>query len=195
MQDITRRGVEMASIWTIGHSTHPLELFLPMLQGHRISLLLDVRKIPRSRHNPQFNHDALPQSLASCAIAYRHEPALGGLRKPAPDSPNTGWQNPGFRAYADYMMTPAFEKQMESLVSLASTEKVALMCAEALPWRCHRSLVSDALAARGIDVLHIVTAVQARAHKLTPFARVEGTHLSYPGLVPQDALARDSEAR
>jgi uncharacterized protein (DUF488 family) len=145
-----------------------------------VQRLVDIRTVPRSRHNPQFNQDALPGALAGAGIAYAHLKELGGLRRPRPDSPNRAWRNDSFRGYADYMQTPEFEAALQGLLEMASRERLALMCAEAVPWRCHRSLVADALLARGIPVEEILGPGQSRAHRLTPFARVEGARVTYP---------------
>ena len=142
--------------------------------------MLDVRKVPRSRHNPQFALDALPASLHTAGIAYTHLPALGGLRRARPDSPNTGWRNLSFRGYADYMQTQEFEQGVQWVAEAAQTELCALMCAEAVPWRCHRSLIGDALLVRGIRVEDIIGEKGRKPHVLTPFARVYGTSITYP---------------
>jgi uncharacterized protein (DUF488 family) len=173
----------MPTIFTIGHSTHPIEEFVHLLQAHGVEQLIDIRTVPRSRTNPQFNRDALPNSLKDAGIGYLHMPALGGLRHARRDSPNTGWRNASFRGYADYMQTPDFAAAIDSLVELASGRQVAIMCAEAVPWRCHRSLVADALFARGIPVEDILSAGRRQLHKLTPFAKLEGTRVWYPGLL------------
>jgi uncharacterized protein (DUF488 family) len=165
---------------TIGHSNRTLAEFLAMLQAHRVELLVDVRTVPRSRHNPQFNLENLPGSLASAGIGHRHMPGLGGLRHPRKDSTNTGWRNDSFRGYADYMQTPEFGQNIEELLALDEERRLAVMCAESVPWRCHRSLIADALTARGIPVLHIMSATKANPHKLTSFARVEGERVTYP---------------
>ncbi len=167
-------------LFTIGHSTRSLAEFVALLQGAGVTLVADVRTIPRSRHNPQFNRDTLPEALAAAGIAYRHLPALGGLRHTGPGSPNTGWRNASFRGFADYMQTPAFAAGLDELLGLAQQARVAIMCAEAVPWRCHRSLIADALVARGIPVQDIVGAGHSQPHRLTPFARVEGTNVTYP---------------
>jgi uncharacterized protein (DUF488 family) len=175
-------------IYTIGHSTRPLDEFISMLQAHSISRLIDVRTVPRSARNPQFNRESLPEDLAKARIQYEHLPALGGLRKPRPDSVNTGWKNESFRGYADYMQTPEFVRALERLIGEARIEEaeqandahVCIMCAEAVPWRCHRSLVSDALLARGIRAMHIMSAKAAQPHNLTSFARVRGERVTYP---------------
>lgn len=168
------------AIHTIGHSTHTLDEFIAMLEAHSISRLIDIRTVPRSARNPQFNRESLPQSLAKAGIHYAHLAALGGLRKPRPDSVNTAWRNESFRGYADYMQTPEFAAALNRLVEAARNERVCIMCAEALPWRCHRSLVSDALLARGIPAFHIMSAKTAQPHVLTPFARVRGERVTYP---------------
>jgi len=154
--------------------------FLALLLGHSVQRLVDVRTISRSRRNPQFNADTLEASLSTAGIAYLHLKALGGLRRPRPGSPNGGWRNLSFRGYADYMQTPPFADALQQCIDLAIGKRVTLMCAEAVPWRCHRSLIADALLVRGIDVLEIVGAATLRAHALTPWARVEGTVVTYP---------------
>ena len=143
-------------------------------------MVADVRTVPRSRHNPQFNRETLPQALKTVGLGYVHLPGLGGWRSPRADSPNQGWRSPAFRGYADYMLTPEFEQHLEALVELARRARVALMCAEALPWRCHRSLIADALLVRGIDVEHIMGRESSQPHRLNPMARVEGRRLTYP---------------
>jgi uncharacterized protein (DUF488 family) len=172
----------MPAIFTIGHSTHPIDEFVHLLQTHGVEQLIDIRTVPRSRTNPQFNRDTLPNSLQAARIGYVHMPALGGLRQARADSPNTAWRNASFRGYADYMQTPEFAAAIESLIEFAGGRQVAIMCAEAVPWRCHRSLVADALSARGIPVEDILSAGRRQPHKLTPFAKVEGTRVWYPGL-------------
>jgi uncharacterized protein (DUF488 family) len=170
-------------IFTIGHSTRPIEEFINLLQAHGVEQLIDIRTIPRSRTNPQFNREALPESLAAAGIGYRHMPSLGGLRHARPDSLNTAWRNASFRGYADYMQTPEFAAAVEKLMALGRDKQTAVMCAEAVPWRCHRSLVGDALTARGIPVEDIMSATRRPLHTLTPFAQVEGTRVWYPALV------------
>jgi uncharacterized protein (DUF488 family) len=167
-------------VLTIGHSTRPLGTFVELLQAHGVTLLADVRTVPRSRHNPQFNQDSLPESLKAAGIEYVHIPGLGGLRHARRDSVNTGWRNEGFRGYANYMQTPEFEKSLEKLIDQARRRRVAIMCAEAVPWRCHRSLIADALTARGVQVEHISSTSPPKPHALTPFARVEGMRVTYP---------------
>jgi len=168
------------TIFTIGHSTRPITEFLELLRAHGIRQLLDIRTIPKSRRNPQFNTDALASSLAAAKIAYIHMKDLGGLRHPARDSVNLGWRNESFRGYADYMQTPAFAHALDRAIHLAEKTPTVLMCAEAVPWRCHRSLVADALAVRGIRVLEIISDAAPKEHALTPFAHVEGARITYP---------------
>jgi uncharacterized protein (DUF488 family) len=168
------------SVFSIGHSTRNLDEFLELIERFRIQWLLDIRTIPRSRHVPQFNSDSLERALQNHGIGYRHVKRLGGLRKPAHNSPNMGWRNLSFRGFADYMQTAEFKKGLSEVLDLASKKKVALMCAEAVPWRCHRSLISDSLLIRGIEVLHIISAKNVRLHELTPFAAVKGDRITYP---------------
>lgn len=170
-------------ILTIGHSTHPIETFLEMLAANGVEQLADVRTIPKSRHNPQFNSEALAQELARHGIGYVHLSGLGGLRHARKDSINTGWKNASFRGYADYMQTPQFDESVRELIALAEQRQTAIMCAEAVPWRCHRSLIGDALVARGIAVEDIMTKTSRKPHTLTPFAKVEGDTVTYPGLI------------
>jgi uncharacterized protein (DUF488 family) len=170
-----------SAFFTIGHSDRTVESLIEILKAHGIDLLVDVRTVPRSRHNPQFNREALPGPLAAAGIEYIHMPGLGGLRHPRKDSINTGWRNLSFRGYADYMQTPEFAHRLEELIRLGESRRACLMCAESVPWRCHRSLIADALSARGIPVWHIMSAQKANPHKLTPFARLEGMNVTYPG--------------
>lgn len=176
------------AVFTIGHSTRSIEDFLELLHVHGVTCLLDVRTVPRSRHNPQFNRDTLPEPLREAGIGYGHMPELGGLRHARPDSPNMGWRNTSFRGFADYMQTPAFETGIEALIATATRERTVIMCAEAVPWRCHRSLIADALVVRGIPVKHIMSATRANPHVLTPFANVHGTHITYPAETGQQTL-------
>ena len=176
MADQTQKIV----VFTIGHSTRPIEGFIGLLESNGVRRLIDIRTIPKSRRNPQFSADNLAASLHAARIGYVHLKALGGLRHPRKDSVNTGWRNASFRGYADYMQTQEFEDALERAIELARQEPTALMCAEAVPWRCHRSLVSDALVVRGIEVREIVNESAPREHKLTPFALVEGTQITYP---------------
>jgi len=168
------------TVSTIGHSTHPIEIFIDMLQAHGIRQLVDVRTIPRSRRNPQFNRENLPASLEAAGIGYRHMPGLGGLRRPRKDSANTGWRNSSFRGYADHMQTGEFCENLNHLIQLAAEVPTAIMCAEAVPWRCHRSLIADALVVQGVSVLEILSATKAQPHAVTPFAKVNGQELTYP---------------
>jgi len=182
------------AIFTIGHSTHPIDEFVGILQAYGIRRLADVRIMPRSRHNPQFNQETLARSLQTADIAYRHMPGLGGLRHARRDSINTGWRNASFRGYADYMQTPEFEANLEALITLASDEPTAIMCAEAVPWRCHRSLIADALVARGIPVEEILTATKAQPHALTSFAKVDGHTVTYPAVADDSNLKLEFDA-
>jgi uncharacterized protein (DUF488 family) len=168
------------TVYTIGHSTRTTAEFLALLEGHGVRTLVDVRTIPRSRHNPQFNADALAATLAAAGTKYVHMASLGGLRRPRPDSVNAGWRNASFRGYADYMQTPAFADAVGELIGIATSSPTAIMCAEAVPWRCHRSLIADALLVRGVAAVEIVSATRATPHKLTPFARVDGGAITYP---------------
>ncbi len=168
------------TVFTVGHSTLPIERFVALLADYGIERLADVRTVPRSRRNPQFNADALAASLPAEHIDYVPLGELGGLRKPRPDSPNAGWRNDSFRGYADYMQTEPFVHGLERLIELSRDRRTAIMCAEAVPWRCHRSLVADALGVRGIHVVEILGAASYRDHALTPFAHVDGTTLTYP---------------
>jgi uncharacterized protein (DUF488 family) len=168
------------TVFTIGHSTRPIDKFIELLRANGITQLIDIRTIPKSRHNPQFNTDALAASLRAVRIRYLHLKALGGLRHAKADSINLGWRNASFRGFADYMQTPEFEAALDRVIQLAKERPTALMCAEAVPWRCHRSLVADALTVRKIRVLEIVSAAQPKEHTLTPFARVRGTRITYP---------------
>src|ERR1700752_3026173 len=160
------------AIFTLGHSTLPIERFIAILQIYGIERLADIRTIPRSRHNPQFNGTALANSVTAQHFEFMHIPALGGLRRARKDSPNTGWRNTCFRGYADYMQTEAFEERLATLIHMSRQKCTAIMCAEAVPWRCHRSLVADALSVRGIPAVEILSDSSYRMHKLTPFARV-----------------------
>jgi uncharacterized protein (DUF488 family) len=168
------------TVLTIGHSTHAIGEFIELLNAHEVKRLVDVRTVPRSRHNPQFNREDLRESLRAAKISYLHLPKLGGLRHARKDSINIGWRNASFRGFADYMQTPEFEAGLERLIKLAQTKRTAVMCAEAVPWRCHRSLIADALTARGIQVEHIMTAKSRQPHKITPFAQVRGRSITYP---------------
>jgi len=167
-------------VCTIGHSNRPIEVFIDLLRQNGIACLLDIRTVPKSRHNPQFGQDQLSASLAEAGIEYRYLRGLGGLRRPHKDSPNAGWRNMSFRGYADYMQTEEFAANVDAVIELGRTKACALMCAEAVPWRCHRSLVADALLVRGVHVDDIIDARSRKPHKLTPFAHVEELRITYP---------------
>lgn len=167
-------------VFTVGHSTRALDDFIALLTAHHVQRLVDVRTVPRSRHNPQFNRDTLPQGLQAAGIGYVHMAGLGGLRKPRPDSGNAAWRNLSFRGYADHMQTAEFAQSLDELMAAARKEQLALMCAEAVPWRCHRSLIGDALLAHELAVEEIVDAKRRQPHRLTPFAVVDGTTITYP---------------
>ena len=175
-------ATETTTVWTVGHSNVPVDRLLETLKSARIELLIDIRRFPMSRRNPQFNQEALAASLAEAGIDYRHAPELGGRRTPQPNSFNLGLRDPGFRGFADYMWTPEFDAALSSLIDAASTRRTAIMCAEAVPWRCHRSLIADALVARGAEVLHIIGTKQ-RPHALRPYARVQNGRVAYPALL------------
>jgi uncharacterized protein (DUF488 family) len=176
------------TIWTIGHSTRPLAEFLDLLRAHRIGLLVDVRAIPYSRRYPHFHTETLGQASDAAGIAYRHLPGLGGRRRAQPASPHRGWKNLSFRGYADYMDSPEFSLALAELIRLAEHARTAIMCAEAVPWRCHRSLISDGLLVRGWAVLHILSGTKADPHQLPDWAHVEAGRLSYPGSPPPASL-------
>jgi uncharacterized protein (DUF488 family) len=168
-------------VFALGHSTRPIEKFVEMLRAHEIDILVDIRTIPRSRHNPQFDGAALRATLADAGIDYVQMEDLGGLRRPLKGSvTNAAWLNDSFRGFADYMQTKRFDAALEKLVELAESASVAIMCAEGNPFRCHRSLVADALEARGAHVVHISGVGEGRRHKMTPFANVVGTRVTYP---------------
>jgi uncharacterized protein (DUF488 family) len=170
----------MLTVFTIGHSTRTWKAFLELLRAHGIQRVIDVRSIPRSRRNPQFNRETLPAKLRSARIGYVYLRKLGGLRHARRDSPNMGWRNASFRGFADYMQTTDFEEGLQRLIKLAKQKKSALMCAEAVPWRCHRSLIGDALVVRGIHVADILGGKRSRAHVLTSFSRVRSNRVTYP---------------
>jgi uncharacterized protein (DUF488 family) len=170
----------MVATERVGHSTLPIERFITLLHIYGIECLADIRTVPRSRHNPQFNDTALASSLTAAQIDYVPMQSLGGLRHALKNSPNTGWRNKSFRGYADYMQSQEFEDALGSLIRTSQRKRVAIMCAEAVPWRCHRSLVADALYVRGIPAVEILSESSYRMHKLTPFAHVEGAQITYP---------------
>ncbi len=188
-----RPAARPTEVLTIGHSTRSLEELLRVLESHGVEHLADVRTIPRSRHNPQFNREGLAGQLRRAGIGYAHMPALGGLRHARRDSPNGGWRNASFRGFADYMQTPEFEAGLEALIEVAARARTVIMCAEAVPWRCHRSLIADALSARGLRVEHILSPTRAERHALTAFATLEGTRVTYPPEpLPLERAARRS---
>lgn len=170
------------TLWTVGHSTRPIDDFIALLQAHGIRRLVDVRTIPRSRHNPQFNQDQLSVSLAGAGIQYVHMPGLGGLRHARRDSINTGWRNASFRGFADYMQTAEFDAALKELIRVARSRRTAIVCAEAVPWRCHRSMIADALVVRWIKVEEITSGKSTRPHQLTPWACVDGDRITYPAV-------------
>jgi uncharacterized protein (DUF488 family) len=182
-------------VLTIGHSTRTLEEFIGLLQAHGATSVVDVRTVPRSRHNPQFNKTSLPRALKKAGLEYHHIPGLGGLRHAKSDSPNMGWRNASFRGYADYMQTPEFTQSLEELIRLANKGRVVLMCAEAVPWRCHRSLIADALLVRGIHTEHIMSSTRRQLHTFTPFAKVRGTAIAYPIQILQSVPSKPSAKR
>jgi uncharacterized protein (DUF488 family) len=167
-------------VFTVGHSTRPFEELLTLLRAHEVRKVVDVRRFPGSRRNPQYAQEALAKGLLDAGLAYAHRPELGGRRTPRADSPNLGWRNSAFRGYADHMETEEFRRGIRELLSEASTTRLAVLCAEAVPWRCHRNLLADALVVRGARVQHILTPDRADPHLLTSFARSEGDHLVYP---------------
>ena len=181
-----KAGAKKLVVLTIGHSTRAWEDFLGLLRAHGVNRVVDVRSIPRSRHNPQFNREILAKKLRAARISYVHLRSLGGLRHARRDSQNMGWRNASFRGFADYMQTSKFESGLDRLMKLAAGKRTAIMCAEALPWRCHRSLIGDALTVRGVRVEDIMGLNQAKIHSLTSFARVRGNCITYPG-GPADA--------
>ncbi len=180
MPSVSKASAKGLTVLTVGHSTRTWKDFLDLLRAHRVKRVVDIRSIPRSRHNPQFNRDILSRKLRAARIGYVQLRKLGGLRRARRDSPNMGWHNASFRGFADYMQTPEFDAGLQRLIKLARQKRTALMCAEAVPWRCHRSLVADALTVRGIHVGHIMNEKTSRTHTLIPFGRVRGTCITYP---------------
>lgn len=176
-------------ICTIGHSNRPIGIFIDLLCKNEIKRVIDVRTVPRSRHNPQFNQEELQKSLETAQISYIHLPGLGGLRHTQANSPNAGWHNLSFRGYADYMQSVEFLKNIDHVLNLITAERCALMCAEAVPWRCHRSLIGDALLIRGIRVEDIIGPKERKPHKLTSFAHINGTQITYPPPPLTDLIA------
>jgi uncharacterized protein (DUF488 family) len=171
-----------AMIYTIGHSNHPIDEFIKILQAYEIGLVVDVRTIPGSRHNPKFNQSEFERELQCHDIGYTHLKGLGGLRHTTKTSINTGWENSSFRGFADYMQTEAFQAGIEQLIELARKKPTVIVCAEAVPWRCHRSLIADALLVRNLRVQDIISEKTSKAHKITPWAKVDGTTITYPGI-------------
>lgn len=167
-------------VLTIGHSTRLIGEFIRLLTAHGVGRVIDIRTIPRSRHNPQFNRDVLSPALRRAGIRYTHMSGLGGLRHARQDSVNGGWRNASFRGYADYMQTATFKRSLDRCIDLARDHCIVLMCAEAVPWRCHRALVADALLVRGIEVSEITSGIRTRPHSLTPWAKVNGLEITYP---------------
>ncbi|HEX3162975.1 MAG TPA: DUF488 domain-containing protein [Pseudolabrys sp.] len=180
----------LSVVLTIGHSTRTLAEFIRLLRIHGATLVVDVRTVPRSRHTPQFNQAPLSAALKKAGLGYVHLPGLGGLRHAKRDSINQGWRNASFRGYADYMQTPEFQQNLTELIRLTKRERIALMCAEAVPWRCHRSLIADALLVRGIPVEDIMSPTRRQVHTSTPFAKVRGGTIIYPVAVPQSRLKK-----
>jgi uncharacterized protein (DUF488 family) len=177
------------TVLTIGHSTRTLDEFIQLLEVYGVTLVVDVRTVPRSRHNPQFNKETLPDTLKHYGVRYIHMPEIGGLRHPKHESVNTAWKNSGFRGYADYMQTQEFTDSLLKIVALARESRLVLMCAEALPWRCHRNLISDALVVRHMRVEHIISKDSVINHELNSLAQVEGTKITYP-LYPKETPQR-----
>jgi uncharacterized protein (DUF488 family) len=169
------------NVYTIGHSTRSADELSALLREHEIQLLADIRRYPGSKRYPHFASEAMARWLPEHGIAYMHMPELGGRRKALPDSRNTAWRNEQFRAYADYMATGEFRDAIDTLLVLAEQQRVSIMCAEAVPWRCHRNLVADDLTRRGIEVIHIIGAGSVKRHAMNPLAQIEGDHLVYPG--------------
>ncbi len=169
------------TIQTIGHSTHSIEEFIAILKAQSIDLVVDVRSLPGSRRYPQFNQERLEASLKETGIDYLHLKELGGLRHAAPDSVNTAWKNASFRGFADYMQTEEFHIGILALLELGKKTNLAVMCAEAVPWRCHRSLIADSLTVHGMQVIHILGKDSSQPHRMTPWAKVDGLEISYPG--------------
>jgi uncharacterized protein (DUF488 family) len=177
------RAAESLTLWTVGHSTRPIDEFVALLDSHRIEAVADVRRFPGSRRQPQFQADALEQSLAARGIAYRWLPALGGRRRPDPGSPNVGWRQPAFRAYADHVASDEFAGGLFELLVIARGLRTAVMCAEALWWRCHRRLIADVLTSLGMEVLHIGSRRTPELHRLSEPARLVNGRLTYEAAV------------
>ena len=187
MRSTKKESAQTPRIFTVGHSTRPIGDFLRLLKAHGVRLIADVRTVPRSRHNPQFNQEALRRALGRERVSYRHLKSLGGLRRALKESPNMAWRNASFRGFADYMQSDEFAGGLEKLMELARRRLTAVMCAEAVPWRCHRSLIGDALLIRGFQVEELSSLSSTRPHTLTPWARVRGLRITYPGAKPAGA--------
>jgi len=179
-----RKSERKTVVFTIGHSTRPVSEFIEIIRAYGIKKVVDIRTIPKSRHNPQFNTDTLRESLKAAKIGYLHMKGLGGLRHALKESPNMGWRNASFRGFADYMQTEEFKENLERLIEGSEKRPTVIMCAETVPWRCHRSLIGDALFVRGVQVRHIMTAGSSRDHTLTPWAKVTGRKITYPPISP-----------
>jgi uncharacterized protein (DUF488 family) len=177
-------------VLTVGHSTRSLAEFIALLKANAVTRLVDVRTVPRSRHNPQFNLDTLPAELGANGIAYEHVAGLGGFRRTRPGSLNTGWRNLSFRGFADYMQTSEFAEHLAELIVKAMRERIVLMCAEAVPWRCHRSLIADSLLVHDLRVEEIISRTRRQAHALTAFANVSGTTITYPAEAIEECHSR-----
>ncbi len=190
-----KRSEMKVEVFTIGHSTRTVSEFIEILKAFGIKKVADVRTIPKSQHNPQFNEDLLKESLKSAKIRYLHMKGLGGLRHALKDSPNKAWRNASFRGFADYMQTAEFEEGLEKLILEAEKQPTAIMCAEAVPWRCHRSLIGDALLIRGLRVVHIMEVNSSREHTLTPWAKVRGRNITYPQVGPPENLEEEGQGR
>lgn len=182
------------TVFSIGHSSRGFDEFLALLRAHGVTQVADVRRLPGSRRHPQFGRDTLPDALRQSQITYFHLPELGGLRRPRAGSPNTGWQNRSFQGYADYMATPEFQQGLEQLLERAARRPTAMMCAEAVPWRCHRGLIADALVARGVPVEHILGRSQSQQHTLRPWACVDRGHITYPPPITDPPAINDPPA-
>ena len=170
-------------LFSVGHSTRTFDELVALLRAHGVASVVDIRTVPKSRRHPHVAKESLEKTLPAAGLAYQHVRALGGLRKPRPDSGNAAWQNESFRGYADHMQSPEFAAGLAQLIAIAGAQPTAMMCAEAVPWRCHRQLVADALLAMGIEVLHIMSETKANLHKLTSFAQLDGTRVTYPALI------------
>lgn len=181
MEDVFRTNENRPTCLTIGHSTHSAQALIDLLCDNDVNMLIDVRTVPRSRHNPQFNRDTFPAALAKSGIDYQHFKDLGGLRKPERNSVNDNWRNESFRGYADYMQTTAFESALSRMLNLAEGNRLAIMCAEAVPWRCHRSLIADVITARGGMVDHIIGR-KTQPHRMTSFTVTDNGHVTYPAV-------------